>query len=224
MTQLSDPSLCAGTFVSTQISVGVGEFDWIVGANFLRSVYSIYDFGDFDSSGKMGDPYLKLLSLVDPDEASQEFHGIRGGEARKGIVYQPVNAAGSSGSGGGTTTITLGSNVANTLDKVGKYFPAMLAVMALNAIILLALVAVGIMLLMKQRKTKSSRRKLPGRMSPMPLGGLNSTYSDAGFPHGLPHSYQPVSMALTEDTFVPPSPAFHNGDGLKSGDRPKSVA
>jgi len=44
-----------------------------------------------------------------------------------------------------------------------------------------------------------------------------------------PHSYEPISMALTEDTmFVPPSPAFRKFNGsIKGGkgmDRPSSVA
>jgi saccharopepsin len=220
---LTDPNSCTGSFLSTPLSVAVGEIDWIVGANFLRSVYSVFDFGDFDTSGKMGAPYLKLLSLVDPDVASQEFHTLRGGQPLSGIVYQPVDSAGSS-STGGTTTITLGSDVANILDKVGKYFPAMLGVMALNAIVLLALVVVGIIHLTRKRKARATPRRLPGRMSPMPLTGLNSTYVESayGSPSSVPHSYQPVSMALTDDTFVPPSPAFHSSDG--KGGRPKSVA
>jgi hypothetical protein len=208
--------------------VGGGEFDWIVGANFLRGVYSYFDFGDFDASGKMGAPYIKLLSLIDPDEASEEFHAIRGGDARRGIVYNPVANAGASS--GGTTTITLGSNVAQTLDKVGKYFPAMLGVMAINALVLLALVVVGILLLIKfqkKQKISSRRRSVPGRMSPMPLSGMESMYSESGpGPSRMPHSYQPVSMALTEDTFVPPSPQFRKfeGSGLKDFERPASVA
>ena len=47
----------------------------------------MYDFGDFDADGKMGNPYVKLLSIVDPDAASIEFHKQRGGTPRTGITY-----------------------------------------------------------------------------------------------------------------------------------------
>ena len=64
-------------------------------------------------------------------------------------------------------------------------------------------------------------RKDPGRMSPMPMGPA-STSSAYGMGAPVePHTYEPVSMALTDDTFVPPSPAFQK-EGTKL--RPMSVA
>ena len=51
--------------------------DWLIGDNEMRSLYTVYDFGDFDDSGEMGDPFMQLLSLVDPNEASKEFHSAR---------------------------------------------------------------------------------------------------------------------------------------------------
>lgn len=167
--------------------------DWLIGDNFLRSVYSIYDFGDFDSSGKMGNPYMKLLSIVDPNQASVDFHKIRGGTPSSNITY---NAASSSDS---STTVSLSDDVAKVLDKIGKFFPAMLAVMAFNALILLILVIVGVVFLCKRRGPKTSR-KTRGRMSPVPLN-RTTRFSSA---EDSTHAYQPVSMALTEDTFVPP--------------------
>ncbi|CAE6424850.1 unnamed protein product [Rhizoctonia solani] len=48
-------------------------FDFLLGDSFLRNVYAVYDFGDFDASGKMGKPYVKLLPLTDPEAASASF-------------------------------------------------------------------------------------------------------------------------------------------------------
>ncbi|KAG2152238.1 aspartic peptidase domain-containing protein [Suillus cothurnatus] len=192
-TSLSDPSTCVGSFVPQSVSVGAGQFDWLIGDNVLRSVYTVYDFGDFVSSGAMGNPYIQMLSLVNPDQASVEFHDVRGGTPQNNITYN-VSSGGS-----GSTTVTLSTDVADTIDKLSKYLPAMLAVMALNALVLVVLSIVALILLH------------PGRLSPMPM---NIT---------KPHTYQPVSMALTEDTlFAPPSPAF-KGES-RPGDRPKSVA
>jgi saccharopepsin len=161
-----------------------------MGDNVLRSVYSIYDFGDFDSSGRMGNPYMKLLSIVDPNAASADFHKLRGGTPLTNITYNAANST------TGSTSVSLSVDVAQVLAKIGMFFPAMLAVMAFNALILLVLVIVGVVILCKRRGPRISR-KTRGRMSPVPLNRFSSATEPT-------HAYQPVSMALTEDTFVPP--------------------
>jgi len=220
-TSLSDPNTCVGSFIPQAVSVGAGDFDWLIGDNVLRSVYAIYDFGDFDSNMYMGDPYVKLLSLVDPDKASQEFHQVRGGTPNTNITYNAANTSSSSGS----TVVSVSDELADTLNKIGTYFPAILAIMALNALVLIVLAVVAIVYLCRRRSKAVRKRQTPGRLSPVPLNAASS-YS---MPSGLQgHAYQPVSMALTEDTFVPPSPAFSkpgfDSNPLQPGARPKSVA
>ncbi|TFK55700.1 acid protease [Heliocybe sulcata] len=221
---LSDPTTCVGSFVPQSVSVGAGEFDWLIGDNVLRSIYSVYDFGDFDSSGNMGNPYVKLLSIVDPDEASSAFVAVRGGTAKNNITYNASNSSSDS-----PATVTLSGQLADTLDKVGKYFPAMLAIMALNAVVLILLCVLGIVFLLRRRggratSTKSSRRSVPGRgLSPMPMNPIDNSSESLAPPN---HVYQPVSMALTDDTFIPPSAAFRKDfdSNNKVGPRPMSVA
>lgn len=145
----------------------------------------------------MGNPYIKLLSLIDPNQASTDFHNIRGGSARNNITYNASNSSSS------TTTISLSSEVTEVLNKIQTFFPVMLAVMAFNALILLILVIVGVWFLCKKRGGRKSR----GRKTSLPLTRTTrfSSNQDSN------HTYQPVSMALTEDTFVPPvSPAVAN--------------
>ncbi|KAH9846972.1 acid protease [Lenzites betulinus] len=226
---LSDNATCVGSFIPQTISIGAGQFDWLIGDNIMRSLYTVYDFGDFDSSGNMGNPYMQLLSLVDPNEASQEFHSIRGGDAAGNITYNAQNvSSAASSSSSSSTSVQLTDELASTLNKLQGYFPAVLAIMALNALVLLVLAAAAVVYLCR-RRGKARARRNPGRStaaSPMPLQRTSSF----GMPEnsGDTHVYQPVSMALTEDTFVPPSPAFSKpgfGDnGLRAGDRPKSVA
>jgi saccharopepsin len=204
------------------------DSDWLVGDNVLRSIYSIYDFGDFDASGNMGDPYVKLLSLVDPNKASAEFHQLRGGVAATNITYNAANTTAGQVSGG-VTTVSLSNEMINTINQLGTYIPVLLAIMALNALTVIVLV-LGALVYVYRRRNRARARKNPGRaMAVMPLSTmpLNQTSSfsmsspggDADA-HGV---YQPVSMALTDDTFVPPSPAFQK-EGSGSPLRPMSVA
>ena len=171
--------------------------DWLLGDNFLRAVYSIYDFGDFDSSGKMGNPYIKLLSLIDPNQASTDFHNIRGGTARNNITYNASNSS------TGTTTISLSAEVTEVLNKIQTFFPAMLAVITFNTLILLILVIVGVWFLCRKRGGRKSR----GKKTSLPLTRSTrfSSNQDSN------HTYQPVSMTPAEDNFVPPvSPVVVN--------------
>ncbi len=183
-------------------------------------MYSIYDFGDFDSAGNMGNPFVKLLSLVDPNQASAEFHQVRGGQPLTNITYNAANSTSASGSlaSGGSTTVTLSNELADTLTKVGTYLPALLAIMALNALVILLLIGAAFVYMFRRRSKKVRARTNPGRMSPMPMNRTSS--------FGLPsdpspaHTYEPVSMALTDDTFIPPSAAFTKESKM----RPNSVA
>ncbi|KAL6298287.1 aspartic peptidase domain-containing protein [Sparassis latifolia] len=221
---MSGSSTCVGTIINETIAVGNDAFDWLIGVNLLRSFYSVYDFGDYDSSGKMGDPYIKLLPLINPDQASIDFHQARGGSPVN-VTYNAANSS-SSDLSGGSTSVTLSNELVDTLNKVGKYLPAVLAIMALNALILLLLIVAALIYMYTRRNRGAKARKTRGRLSPMPM---NPT-STFGVPTRTEsHIYQPVSMALTDDTFVPPSPAFSK-PGFYSdmrgamGERPKSVA
>nr|GAT59419.1 acid protease [Mycena chlorophos] len=189
----TNTSLCVGSFVPQAVSVGAGEFDWLIGDNVLRSFYSVYDFGDFDSSGSMGNPYVKLLSLVDPTQASKEFHSARGGSAATGITYNAANST-----LGGSSSVTVSSTLDDTLNKIATFFPVMLGIMALNAAVLIALIAFGIVYMCRKqrRKSKSTARKTRGRSTPMPIDPRNSYIAGAS---PQPHAYAPISMAVTED-------------------------
>lgn len=200
-----------------------------MGDSTLRSMYSMYDFGDFNSAGYMGDPYVKLLSIVDADAASADFAKARGTKARSGITYNASNSPTSA-----STTVTLSSDVADVIDKIGKYLPIMAAVVGLNAVVLLVLAVVGICFLCKRKGSRggisrfSRKRATPGRMSPMPMGP--PSHPDAFTPPSG-HDYEPVSMAISEDTVLnPPSPGYKKYDfsrpksDLSSMDRPYSMA
>ncbi|KAF8559113.1 acid protease [Imleria badia] len=216
-TALGDSNTCVGSFIPQAVSVGSGQFDWLIGDNVLRSVYALYDFGDFDSSGDVGNPYVQMLALVDPDQASVEFHNARGGTPNTNITYNVSNSE------SGSTTVSLSTDVATAIENLSKFLPVILGVMALNALVLIILVVVGIILLCKRRGKNARIRKIPGRLSPMVMDNPSGP-RDSELSRNLPHTYQPVSMALTEDTlFVPPTPGFSK-DSSRFGDRPNSIA
>ncbi|KAJ3498998.1 hypothetical protein NLJ89_g10148 [Agrocybe chaxingu] len=222
-TLAADPTTCIGSFIPQALSIG-NDFDWLIGDNFLRSVYSIYDFGDFEDDGSMGNPYMKLLSIIDADEASVAFHELRGGTPRTNITFTGLDGIHVAPS------FSISTDISESLELIGKFVPAMLAIVALNALILIVCCIVWLVLFLRKRRNRAFARTPRARMSPMPMNPRNS-YIAGSEPERspvTPHVYEPVSMALTEDTFVPPSPAFlrfdKDGSKLSPGDRPKSVA
>lgn len=172
----------------------------------------------------MGDPYLKLLAILDPDQGSTDFHQVRGGTPRTNITY--VGLQGSSIE----PVFSISNDISDSLNTIGKLLPAVLGIVALNAVVLAVLLIVGLVVYCRKRGGSTIRPRTPmartplGRTSPMPP--RNSYIAGILEEQSQPHVYEPVSMAMTEDTFVPPSPAFHKFDGtrLQPGDRPKSIA
>ncbi|EAU84781.1 hypothetical protein CC1G_00300 [Coprinopsis cinerea okayama7 len=220
----TNKDVCIGTFLPQILGDG-WDFDWLIGDNFLRSVYSIYDFGDFDAEGKMGDPYVKLLALVEPDAASITFHNQRGGEPRSGIKFVGLDGVSVAPS------FAISTDISESLEMIGKFMPAMLAVVAFNALVIVVGSIIWLVMFIKKRRRRAFARtpRARGGGSTRPNSTRPNSYI-AGIEVQPPsvHAYEPVSMALTEDTFVPPSPAFHGyggGNGkLQPGERPKSVA
>jgi len=207
--------------------------DFLVGASFLRATYSLYDFGDFDSNHKMGDPYVKLLSIIDPDKASIAFKNARGGSGPKtNITYIGLNGAEID------PVFTISKDISNSLELIGTLVPIMLGIVALNALVVIGAGTWWIVSCCKKRQRRRTMREPRGRATPIVLGSSRNSYlaqngssrqsymeqgnsEDGGTPP-VPHFYEPVSMAFTEDTFVPPSPAFLDRKG--GGSRPNSVA
>ncbi|KAF9018388.1 acid protease, partial [Hymenopellis radicata] len=71
---------CVGTFQPIAFDAQ-GEFDIILGMSFIRSAYTLVNFGDFlagDKSNAKGDGYIQFLSTTDPAEAHRDFIAVRG--------------------------------------------------------------------------------------------------------------------------------------------------
>ncbi|KAJ1304596.1 hypothetical protein OPQ81_005739 [Rhizoctonia solani] len=109
-------------------------FDFLLGDSFLRNVYAVYDFGDFDASGNMGKPYVKLLSLTDSEAASASFKKNRAAS----LAQLPPQ---------GDATKLPGAS-----DPLAKLAPIALALLGLNVLLLIGLIAMGVVFIIKQRK------------------------------------------------------------------------
>lgn len=192
--------------------------DFLLGDNFLRSVYSVYDFGDFDASGNMGNPYMKFLSLVDPNEASVEFHQLRGGAPNKNITYTGLSGA----------ALSMSSSLSDdSLGMIVKFVPPLLALVAFNSLVLIICCIVWLVSFIRKRRARATPRLPQSRtLRSLPLNDTNSYIAgDDPLPSSSSsrlHAYEPLSMALTEDTFVPPSPAFYSDSSKMQ--RPKSYS
>ncbi|KAG6844199.1 hypothetical protein H0H87_008985 [Tephrocybe sp. NHM501043] len=53
------------------------DFDVVFGDTFLRNVYSVYDFGDFDADGSTTAPYMQFLSQISRSTVISETLDIR---------------------------------------------------------------------------------------------------------------------------------------------------
>jgi saccharopepsin len=163
----------------------------------------------------MGNPYMRFLSLVDPNQASVEFHELRGGAPNKNIVYTGLSGA----------ALSSRSSLSDeSLGMITKFIPPLFALVAFNSLVLIICCIVWLVSFIRKRRVRATPRLPRSRFSrSMPMNDTSSyiadepTLSSPGM-----HVYEPVSMALSEDTFVPPSPAFYSESSKLQ--RPKSLA
>lgn len=159
----------------------------------------------------MGNPYVKLLSVVNPDNASAEFVAARGGVAKTNITY---NATPGSGSDSGSTSVTLADDIADKLNKLITYIPVVLGILALNAIALLVVAVAVMCYLIKSRRgrkvAKRNRGMIPlSARAPTPYPGpINGSAMDG-------HEYEQVSIMAPEPEDMPfTPPAFMIRDSM----------
>ena len=163
----------------------------------------------------MVNPYMQFWSLVDPDQASYEFHQVRGGTPNTNITYIGLSGA----------ALSLGSSFSDDASQtIVKFIVPMFALVALNSLILIICCIVWLVSFIRKRRV-GARIRIPRSrtLRSVPVNDTSSYFAGETTPSpSIPlHAYEPVSMALSEDTFVPPSPAFHSPEGNKMR-RPKS--
>ncbi|KAF6755779.1 aspartic peptidase domain-containing protein [Ephemerocybe angulata] len=70
--------VCIGSFqpITSAFSL-LGHYDMILGMNFLRSVYTLYNFGSWIENGTQDNPYIQMSSFTDPVAARKDFVQLR---------------------------------------------------------------------------------------------------------------------------------------------------
>ena len=161
----------------------------------------------------MGNPFVKLLPLIDPNEASADFARLRGSQPRTNITYnvaspQVIGAASDGVTGSGAT-----------LDRLNTLIPIMLGVMGLNALVLLALIILGFVYICRRKKSRAARRARRQEATPMPMSPMDNV--EAVEPT---HQYEPVMDDVDEQPGHPSSPSIHsfNSMGRPQSSRPVS--
>ncbi|CDO72095.1 hypothetical protein BN946_scf184962.g38 [Trametes cinnabarina] len=83
---------CIGTIFPTDPSDDP-EFDFILGATFLRNTYQLYDYGDMSRGLYLAQPAARLLSLIEPDKAWAEADAMLLDRLVAGEEFYQANAA-----------------------------------------------------------------------------------------------------------------------------------
>lgn len=205
--------------------------DILLGLTFLRAVYSLFDFGTPGPDGALANPSIKFLSLVDPNQASADFHSVRGGSPSTNITYNASNVSSSSTSGSipnsGSNTdsnnLTVPTSITDSLNKITNFIPAILGILAINTVVLLVVCGVGIYALIRRagkgRKGKRGTTAVPlgrrGSRAPTPFPHVYEPVDTEGEAEDPPFNPpQPVDVINSDDTpFTRPIPAFH-ADGV----------
>ena len=159
----------------------------------------------------MGDPFVKLLPLTNPNDASRDFAKIRGSQPRTNITY---NIASPEVVGTASDSV---SATQDTLDKLNSLIPIMLGVMGLNALVLLTLVILAIVYICRKKKSRATRRARRQSALPMPMDSVNNVEAA-----GPSHQYEPV---MNDEQQIPQSPSAHSLHSTHSASsRPASNA
>ncbi|KAG9032960.1 hypothetical protein FRB95_000708 [Tulasnella sp. JGI-2019a] len=155
---VSNNATCYG---SIQPSTTLNGFDFHGGDVFLRSLYTILDFGDYTSGGTLGDPYIRLWSLIDQPTASAEFHKIRGGTTQpyQSSSSASPNAASSqpnvpANADASTTSVSADQELIQHMNTLVTYAPIALGVLGLNAVLLLVLCGFAVVFMCRRKKGK----------------------------------------------------------------------
>ncbi|KAF9013318.1 aspartic peptidase A1 [Cyathus striatus] len=70
--------VCIGAFqpITSAFSI-LGNYDMILGMSFLRSAYTLLNFGEWTDDKTNEDPYIQMASIADYENAKQDFITVR---------------------------------------------------------------------------------------------------------------------------------------------------
>ncbi|KAG9025111.1 hypothetical protein FRB95_010563 [Tulasnella sp. JGI-2019a] len=76
---INSSTICIGTFQTIEPTAASGDYDMILGTNFLRNVDLLLDYGNFslETSTDQVAPYIQLLATTNATEAHNDFINVR---------------------------------------------------------------------------------------------------------------------------------------------------
>lgn len=190
----SSHTTCLGALQYIDPAALAGKGDLILGAAFMRNVYTVLSGPAYTRSGTWTTPQLSLLSLTDADTAADEFYRVR-------VLNQDIPTASSSAMSTPTSTGTGSGATESSKTKV-----AVIASISVAAVVLLAVaIFVGRFFLVRRKMRKAAG----GTLSPKPSdGGLGSTADGSTFALTDASSNKSHQYGLA----APGSPVAYYGD------------
>jgi len=156
----------------------------------------------------MGDPFVKLLPLIDPNEASGDFARVRGSQPRTNITY---NVASQGVVGSASDGVSASQT---TMDRLDTLIPIMLGVMGINALVLLTLIILAVVYICRKKRSRAARRARRQSPLPVPMGSMNDAEAAEHT-----HRYEPV---VNDERQMPQSPSVHSPHSTHPITRPQS--
>lgn len=161
----------------------------------------------------MGNPYIRLWSLIDQPTASAEFHKIRGGTTQpyqssssanpNAVSSQPNVPVNADATG---TTVSSDPVLVQNVNKLVSYAPIALGVLGLNAVLLLVLCGFAVVFMCRRKKGKKGRAV--SNFTPPPLGRSHSYQQVKG---DLEDAETPIThkFPYAADLRISTAPSYH---------------
>lgn len=161
------------------------------------------------------------MSTTNITLASQEFNKVRGGNAtiqvsNSGDAFGANTAGPASASPSATSSTLTLQQLSDKVNKLQSYTPALIGVLAANALIMLALVGVGIFFLVrKTTKRRGYRRRGNNTISTMELASPAPAAETGSMgTGGTGAKYEAVSMHNPDGTPAYETPAYRQSTAV----------
>lgn len=200
ITSDSDSAQCYSTFAVGSQRL-LGDLDILLGDAFLKNVYSVFNLGDYINTSdvadslKLGDPFVQLLpTIANMEEALEDFQRTRSELLKKWPEATSQNEAQPSGNVDERLSKAAATSSDNSSlgwpalsDKLDKYGPVVLGLLAGNLLLGVILCGIGIVFCVRMGARQGGQaRTVNPSYSPVPLhkeeggggGDFSTRYSD----------------------------------------------
>ncbi|KAJ6570083.1 aspartic peptidase domain-containing protein, partial [Mycena vulgaris] len=164
-------TICVGT-ITNGGTITSGDVDGLYGDSFLRNVYTVFSYGDNTTA-----PYIQFLSQTNEWQARNDFQRVRNRRLAKSPpeiapadlvqLFDGPSSGTSSNSSGSSSSSTDSSSGTDSESLAAKYGPAVIGLLAVNLVVLLILVFLGVMSFIRGGRNVRQTRALNPQYAPV---------------------------------------------------------